>query len=130
MRISPIARVLAVAAITLGSVLPQPADGQIFRRLRDATTNAAEREVTRQVETRVTNIVQCAFDDLACIERARQEGRPVAYVDDQRQLIVGDDGAPVTDRDEAARALISRRSPHAQLLGDRAHTDATLLTES
>lgn len=106
MRISPIALVLPVAGIALGSILPQPADGQILRRIRDAATNAAEREVTRQVETRVTNIVQCAFDDLACIERAEQEGRPVAYVDDQGQVIVGDDGAPVTDRDEAARATV------------------------
>jgi OmpA-OmpF porin, OOP family len=108
MRIPRNALVLVAAAVGLAMALPEPADGQILRRLRDAASNAAEREVTRQVETRVTNMVRCAFDDLSCIQRAEEEGRPVAYVDDRGQVIVDASGEPVTDRDQAAQVTVIR----------------------
>lgn len=108
MHIARNAFTLVVAAIGLGMALPEQADGQILRRIREAAAKAAERETTRQVESRVTNMVRCAFDDLKCIERAEQEGRPVTYVDDQGKPIVDGSGQPVTDRNAAAQAASIR----------------------
>jgi OmpA-OmpF porin, OOP family len=98
----------AVALILAVLFMPQPADGQVLRRLRDAAARAAEREVTRQIEVRVTNVVRCAFDDLDCLARAEAEGKPVEYVNDRGEVIVDDDGAPVSDRDAAAAATAVR----------------------
>lgn len=100
--------VVLAAAIGLGGAFPEPVDGQIMRRLRNAAANAAEREVTRQVQNRVTNAVRCAFDDLRCLERAEAEGKEVAYVDDRGQVLLDDDGEPITDRAAAARATVVR----------------------
>ncbi len=108
MRIPRIALVLLSVGLGIDMARPDPADGQILRRVRKAAANAAEREVTNQVEKRVTNMVRCAFDDLACLRRAEDEGRPVAYVDDRGQVIVDDAGEPVTDREAAARATAIR----------------------
>jgi OmpA-OmpF porin, OOP family len=89
---------------TAVSLVPQPVDAQIGRRLRNAASRAAEREVTREIEVRVANAVRCAFDDLSCIRTAEADGRPVEYVDDSGRVITDGQGNPVTDREQAARA--------------------------
>jgi OmpA-OmpF porin, OOP family len=123
------ALILVAAAIGVGIVLPEPVEGQILRRLRDAAANAAERELTRQVEGRVTNMVRCAFDDLACIQRAEEEGRPVAYVDDRGQVIVDESGVPVTDPTEAAKTATVRPGEGAWANWDFVPGDEVLLVD-
>ncbi len=89
---------------TTAMVLPASAEAQLGSRLRDAARNAAEREAARQVAKAVTNAMRCALGDSACVERAEREGRTVTYTDDSGRLITDEDGNPVTDPDEAARA--------------------------
>jgi OmpA-OmpF porin, OOP family len=95
--------------LTLATLLvPEPVDAQLGRRLRQAAQNAAERQVTREIEERIANMVICVFDDLSCIRKAEDEGREVAYADDSGQIITDDEGNPVSDREVAARATVVR----------------------
>jgi OmpA-OmpF porin, OOP family len=129
MRTSRTAIASLAAVMAFGMAVPEPADGQILRRLRNAAANAAEREVTRQVEQRVTNMVRCAFDDLECIKRAEDEGRPVAYVDDSGNVIVDESGDPVTDRNQAAMATAVRPGAGAWANWDFVPGDDVLLVD-
>lgn len=102
------ASVAACAALLL---LPDPAAaqfGNLGRRIGRAAERAVEREAEREVDRRVTNAMRCAFDDSACQQRAKAEGRDVEYVDDQGKVITGKDGKPVTDASEAAKVASVR----------------------
>lgn len=77
------------------------AEAQISK-LKKAATDAAEKETAKQVDRMVSEAVQCAFDDPACIENAEKSGQPVVLVDDGGRVIADDDGKPITDPDEAA----------------------------
>jgi len=129
-----IARSLSLAAagaagLILLLLLPEPADAQVLRRLRDAASDAAERELTRQVEDRVVDAVRCAFDDLQCIRRAEEEGRSVEYVDDEGQVLVGADGVPVTDPRQVAQANLVRPGEGAWANWDFVPGDEVLLAD-
>lgn len=82
-------QVISVVCAALATILIDavPADAQLGRRLRNAAGRAAEREVTRQVENRVTNAVRCVMDDHACIEAAEKDGRPVEITDGSGNVV-------------------------------------------
>jgi OOP family OmpA-OmpF porin len=90
----------AILAFTIMLTFPSQADAQL-RRLRDAARRGAERAVTSRVEQLVENAVRCALDDPICAEKAEESGEDVIYVDDDGNVITDDEGAPITDRDEA-----------------------------
>lgn len=71
------ASLAALVIVFLGAV---PAEAQLGK-LRDAAKKAAEKEVTRQVENKVTNGVRCVMDDQACITAAEKDGKPVEITD-------------------------------------------------
>jgi OOP family OmpA-OmpF porin len=71
---------LLVLALLLIGVVP-PAQAQIWKKVKDVADKAAEREVLKQVDKKVTNAVRCALEDQACIDKARSEGREVELVD-------------------------------------------------
>lgn len=68
---------LTALLIALLVTVAAPAEAQFGRRLRDAAARAAERATTREVERRVTETVECAFDDSACITAAERAGNEV-----------------------------------------------------
>jgi OmpA-OmpF porin, OOP family len=82
-------QVVSVAFAALATILIDavPADAQLGRRLRNAAGRAAEREVTRQVENRVTNAVRCVIDDHACIAAAERDGQPVEITDESGNVV-------------------------------------------
>ena len=69
------------AALTLLVLDASGAEAQIGRKLRDVAKRAAEREVSKEVDRRVTNAVRCTLDDQACIAAAEKEGQPVEITD-------------------------------------------------
>lgn len=70
----------------------QPAEAQIFDRLKEGAKRgaerAAEREAARRADAAVTgafeaadDAVRCAVGDDVCVRQAEAEGKPVVYVD-------------------------------------------------
>lgn len=57
-------------------VVPDPVDGQITRRLRQAATNAAEKEAAAQVERLVRNAIRCAVDDTSAWRKSTNCSTP------------------------------------------------------
>jgi OmpA-OmpF porin, OOP family len=123
---------LHAAALAVLLTLPSPAAAQLGglgRRISQAAGRAAEAEVTRNVEERVTNAIRCAFDDMACIERAQSAGRDVHYVDDSGRLITDRDGNPVTDQSTAARSGATRPGQGAWANWDFVPGDSVLFLD-
>jgi len=88
-----VATILATAA---------PAEGQL-RRIRRAAQQAVESEVDRQIARLLQEAIRCAISDPTCDNEARSGGEEVIYTDGSGEVIVDDDGVPITDRDEAAK---------------------------
>jgi outer membrane protein OmpA-like peptidoglycan-associated protein len=97
----PLFTVLALAIVAL--TLVAPLEGQFPRRLKQAAERAAEREVTNHVERLVRDAIRCQLDDERCYRRAKDDGKEVIFVDENGEIITGEDGVPITDRDEAAQ---------------------------
>lgn len=86
MRLRP--RVTMVAVLLFGFVgLPNDAEAQFGKRLKQAAEQAAERETLEQVDRKVTEVVRCALTDQACIEAAREEGKEVETVDEDGNVV-------------------------------------------
>lgn len=70
--------------------------GEFMDRVKETAQQAAERETLNEVDDRVTGAVRCTFDNLDCIERAEEEGKPVEVVNEDGEVvevIPGDEGA-------------------------------------
>jgi OmpA-OmpF porin, OOP family len=72
----------ASLALILVTLTVSSAEAQIGR-IRDAARRAAEREA----EKKIVNTVRCAFDDAACIAKARNAGHDVEIVDAQGNVM-------------------------------------------
>ncbi|MDX1394388.1 MAG: OmpA family protein [Gemmatimonadota bacterium] len=92
---------LFVAGVMLA--IPAPADAQL-RRLAETARRAAESEAESVVDQLIRNAIRCAIDDPICVESAEAEGEDVIFVDGNGEVIVDEEGAPITDRDAAAAA--------------------------
>jgi outer membrane protein OmpA-like peptidoglycan-associated protein len=93
----------ALAVIAAPLVLsPVDAEAQIPRKLKDAAKNALESEAQMQVDRLVREAIRCAINDPACYSDAQAGDGEVIFTDDNGEIIVDDDGYPITDREEAA----------------------------
>ena len=93
---------LLLALVAAGSLtLSAPAEAQILDRLKRAARNAAEQEAAAQVQRLIRNAIRCAIDDPICAHDAEDSGEEVIFVDANGEVIVDDDGAPITDRERA-----------------------------
>jgi outer membrane protein OmpA-like peptidoglycan-associated protein len=79
-----------------------PAEAQFFKKLKDTVLDAAEDETNRQVQKKVEDAVACAFNDLACIDKAKKNGDDVVLTDSNGEVIKDDAGQPITDPNQAA----------------------------
>ncbi len=84
-------------------VLPASADAQ-FGKIKKAAQKGVEDEAAKQVEQIAADAVACAFDDLACIKKAEDDGEQVVLVDSEGKVITDEDGNPITDPELAAAA--------------------------
>jgi OOP family OmpA-OmpF porin len=102
-------RILSCLVLTLVAALlflsVQPVEAQIFDKLKNAATKAAEDEVADQLDRLLREGVKCVFSDLECIEKAEAEGQTVVLTDTDGEPIVDDDGALVSDPATAAEMV-------------------------
>ncbi|MCC7131147.1 MAG: OmpA family protein [Gemmatimonadales bacterium] len=101
MRLAPMP--LAVAAFLAVAAVP-PAEAQLDR-IRRRVQRAAEDEVGRKAEQMTRDAIRCAVGDTACAERARKAGKTAVFTDASGELIVDENGKPVTDPKDAARTV-------------------------
>lgn len=101
-RLILVAAALAIP-LTLLALTPHDADAQIINRLKKAVTKAAEDEVVSGFDRLVRGKVRCVFDDFECIAAAKESGEGAVLTDDKGEILVNDDGEPVTDPDEGKR---------------------------
>ncbi len=91
-----------VLAILVAAVFPAPAEAQLGR-LRNAAKNALQSEIEFQIDRLVREAVRCAIHDPACYYEASSAGEEVIFYDtNEDDIIVNDDGVPITDREVAA----------------------------
>jgi outer membrane protein OmpA-like peptidoglycan-associated protein len=98
---SKLLSVLCLAALGLFA-LPSHADAQLLKKLKDSAQDAVEDEAANQTERLLREAIRCALNDPVCAEEAEEDGKPVVYTDQNGDVITDDEGAPITDRDEAA----------------------------
>ena len=103
---NPIA--LAACALTLSAaaILPPPAAAQAAQ-LRNAAERAARDELESQVDRLIREAIRCALSDPVCVREAEAAGEAVIFTDESGDVIVDEDGVPITDR-EAAAAQVAR----------------------
>lgn len=89
------------SALVLPLLAPIPAEAQLGGLGRRAVRAAID-ETGREIEDLVRNGVRCVFDDLACIERAKADGKTPVMTDRDGTLMTDDDGRPITDPAAAA----------------------------
>lgn len=90
--------VVTLAAIPL---VPFAADAQIVDRLKRVAKDAAQRELSSQVDRMVTEAIRCNLRDPACVKRAEDQGKPVVFTDDNGDVIKDNDGNPIGDAETA-----------------------------
>jgi len=98
----PLAAGIALILFAL-IALPASAEAQFFKKLKQTVKDAAESETNAQVDKLVRGKVQCAFDNLECIDGAKASGKEVVLTDDEGDLLLDKNGKPVSDPDEGAR---------------------------
>lgn len=92
-----------VGALAALMVFTAPLEAQLGR-LGDRVRRTIEDEVTDAVDDAVRNAVRCVLGDVDCAERARREGKTPVFEDADGEIIVDDEGQPITDPEDAARA--------------------------
>jgi OmpA-OmpF porin, OOP family len=113
MSVGALVRGLVHAALLTGLVAvaaPVPVEAQVLNRLKRAARDAVEGEASAQIDRMIRNAIRCAVDDPICYEQAAEAGKDIVFVDDEGEVIVGEDGAPITERDEA-RAAAGHEEP-------------------
>ena len=72
--------------------------------LGDRLRRAVEGEVDRRIEGLIQDAVRCSLGDSACAEQAREDGQRPVFEDDDGNIIVDEEGQPITDPEDASRA--------------------------
>jgi outer membrane protein OmpA-like peptidoglycan-associated protein len=102
-------RILSCLVLTLVVALlffsVQPVEAQIFDKLKNAVTKAAEDETANQLDRMIREGFHCVFSDLECIEKAEADGQTIVLTDADGEPIVDDDGALVSDPKTAAEMV-------------------------
>ena len=105
MRNSVRAAPLLLLAVVVAIAAPMPVESQVLSRIRGAAARALEDETTRQLERMLRSGVACVFNDLRCIESARDAGDDVYLTDEEGEPVLDEEGLTVQDPDEAAGLL-------------------------
>ena len=98
---------LRLTGLTLVALFALPSSGQaqIFKKLKETATQAAEDELLSQADQLVREGVACPFNDFECIKNAEASGDDYYLADYDGEIIVDDEGAPVMDPYEAAEEI-------------------------
>jgi outer membrane protein OmpA-like peptidoglycan-associated protein len=104
MRRAALSRVSALIVVGVFA-LPSSGEAQIFKKLKETVTQAAEDELLSQTDQLVRSGVSCPFNDFACIDGAKESGDDYYLTDANGEMVVDGGGAPVTDPYLAAEQL-------------------------
>lgn len=103
---------LITSIIALLLVTPVQANAQFLKKIQDAAERgakrAAEREAQRRADQATTSAIDtmiCAVTDVACIEKARREGRDVTVTDASGRPLSADKQASAVASADGADAL-------------------------
>ncbi len=88
---------IVLALTTFLCLPPASAEAQLDRLKR-----TVEGETARQMDRLLREAIRCAIDDPSCPQEARRHDKDVIYTDANGEVIVDDDGVPITDREQAA----------------------------
>jgi outer membrane protein OmpA-like peptidoglycan-associated protein len=91
----------AFVAIIFVLALPSAGQAQFLKKLKETAQNAAEDEAASQVDALVRDKVRCVFNDLECIGSAEESGEEYVLTDPDGEVLVDDEGMPVSDVDHA-----------------------------
>jgi outer membrane protein OmpA-like peptidoglycan-associated protein len=94
---------IAGSLALLSSVAISSAEAQILNRLKKTVQRAAEDETMSGIDRLVRGKVRCVFDDFECIREAEESGKGAVLTDDDGEILLADNGEPVSDPDEGAR---------------------------
>ena len=101
---------LTAAGLALVSSMAIPeAEAQVFDRLKKTIKKAAEDETMNNVDRLVRGKVRCVFDDLECIQKAEASGKGAVLTDDRGEILVDQNGEPVTNPDDAKQIASNDR---------------------
>jgi outer membrane protein OmpA-like peptidoglycan-associated protein len=101
---------LKAAGLALVSLMAIPeADAQVFDRLKKTIKKAAEDETMSNVDRLVRGKVRCVFDDLECIQKAEASGKGAVLTDDRGEILVDQNGEPITNPDDAKHVASTDR---------------------
>lgn len=92
---------ISLATLALVLLTPASADAQFLDKLKDRAEDAAEQETLNQVDRMVRDKVQCVFNDLECMAGAEESGEEYVLTDEEGEVLVDEEGMPVSDPDEA-----------------------------
>jgi outer membrane protein OmpA-like peptidoglycan-associated protein len=92
---------LCAASLAIALLVPSLAEAQLGRLGRRIIRTATD-ETGRQIDELVRNGVRCVFDDLSCIESAEKGGKTAVLTDRDGNLMMDDEGRPLTDPAAAA----------------------------
>jgi outer membrane protein OmpA-like peptidoglycan-associated protein len=83
------------------SATPSPAFAQLpsMDRLRKTVNQAVEDEILNEADRLARTATRCVFDDLECIRKANEGNEEVVLTNSDGELILDDDGRPVTSPD-------------------------------
>jgi OmpA-OmpF porin, OOP family len=101
---------LLLSALALMVLVPLTVEAQVLNRIRGAAARAVEDETTRQLERMLRSGVACVFNDLTCIQTAKDAGDDVYLTDEDGEPVLDEEGLTVQDPDEAAD-LLGRGAP-------------------
>ncbi len=99
--------VLFLLAMAISIGLPSPVEAQLLDKAKEAAAKQAEKEV---VEKLARPTATCVFDDLECIEDARESGQDIQLTDENGEPVVDAEGNPVSDPARAAE-ILGKASP-------------------
>ncbi|MEJ2483793.1 MAG: OmpA family protein, partial [Gemmatimonadota bacterium] len=98
-------RILICLALAGILALPSPGDAQIFKKLKETVQQSAEDEILSRADLLTREGVSCPFNDFECIDGAKESGDDYYLTDENGEMVVDGEGAPVTDPHEAAETL-------------------------
>jgi outer membrane protein OmpA-like peptidoglycan-associated protein len=115
----PISFVCVVLACLLSA---QPADAQLWDKVKDAAKRGAERAVERETSRRADRAVTeafglaedavvCAVTDETCIEEAQADGQDVVVVDEDGEPLPASQQPSVQAREQAASGPAASEAP-------------------
>jgi outer membrane protein OmpA-like peptidoglycan-associated protein len=109
-RLSSVYGALAVMLVALGTQ-PDPASSQIIDRLKRTVKRAAEDETARKVDQMLRDRIRCVYDDEQCIKEAEESGKGAVLTGDDGEILLDEDGEPISDPEEGARAAADGKRP-------------------